>query len=160
MAYLLVGDHGKAEDLVQSTLERVHKSWRRIERKELPDAYARRVMINLAISNSRRRRFRETPLERAPDRGSGDAAHAVAELDEVWQALRRLPPRMRAVLVLRYFEDLSEGEAARILECGVGTIKSQSSRGLARMRELLAESDEPLSPGSHRPSAVLGRNNR
>jgi RNA polymerase sigma-70 factor (sigma-E family) len=159
-AFLLTGDHGRAEDLVQSTLERVHKHWNRVQRKELPDAYARRVMINLVISGSRRRRFRETSLEHVPEKLSPDAAHGIAERDEVWQALLRLPSRMRAVLVLRYFEDLSEAEAARVLGCGVGTVKSQSSRGLARMRDLLQapgseprselDSQQPISGGTNR----------
>ena len=136
-AYLLTGDHGRAEDLVQSTLERMHKNWSRIERKDVPDAYAIRVMTNLAISNSRRRRFREISMFQSPDVASPDVTGTVGDRDEIWQALRELPPKMRAVLVLRYLDDLSEQEVARILGCGLGTVKSQSSRGLARMRKLI-----------------------
>jgi RNA polymerase sigma-70 factor (sigma-E family) len=149
-AYLLTGDHGRAEDLVQSTLERMHKSWRRIERKDVPDAYAIRVMTNLAISNSRRLRFREISMFWDPDVATPDGTGAIGDRDEIWQALRDLPPRMRAVLVLRYLDDLSEQEVARILGCGVGTVKSQCSRGLARMRNLIpAPTDEPR-PGTDR----------
>jgi RNA polymerase sigma-70 factor (sigma-E family) len=153
-AYLLTGDHGRAEDLVQTTLEKMHRHWRRIERKDAPDAYARRVMTNLAISQSRRRRFRETPITHAPEIAAGDATDAVVVRDEVWRALLRLPPRMRAVLVLRFFEDLSEAEAARVLNCSEGTVKSQSSRGLARLRELM-EPAEPQGDPAPRPTPIV-----
>jgi RNA polymerase sigma-70 factor (sigma-E family) len=145
-AFLLTGDHGQAEDLVQATLERMHRHWRRVERKDSPDGYARKVMTNLAISNARRRRFREISLVVAAETPSRDATQPIAERDEVWQALRRLPSRMRAVLVLRYFEDLSEAEVARVLGCGIGTVKSQNSRGLERMRGLLDSGDPPSRP--------------
>lgn len=141
-AYLLTGDHGRAEDLVQSTLERMHKHWRRIERKDAPDAYALKVMTNLAISNSRRRRFREVPAVQAPEPVFADVTGGVDDRDEIWRALDGLPPKMRAVLVLRYLDDLTEAEAARVLGCSVGTIKSQSSRGLARLRQVIPESGE------------------
>jgi RNA polymerase sigma-70 factor (sigma-E family) len=161
-AYLLTGDHGRAEDLVQSALERVHRQWRRVERKHAPEAYTRRVMINLAISGSRRHRFRETSLANAPEPVSRDAAYGIAERDEVWQALLKLPPRMRAVLVLRHFEDLSEAEVARLLGCGLGTVKSQSSRGLDRLRELLgpgAQTDDaaPSTITSSNPTSSINR---
>ncbi len=147
-AFLITGDHGRAEDLVQSALEKVHTHWNRIQNKEAPEAYARRVMINLAISGSRRRRFRETSLEAAPDVQIQDGVQDLAERDELWKVLLQLPPRMRAVLVLRFFDDLSEAETARVLGCSLGSVKSQASRGLARMRELYAASgsvaDSPL----------------
>ena len=152
-AYLLTGDHGRAEDLVQTTLEKMHRHWRRIERKDAPDAYARRVMTNLAISQSRRRRFRETSIAFAPQiaaRDGANSADAVAVRDEVWRALLLLPPRMRAVLVLRFFEDLSEAEVARTLECSEGTVKSQTSRGLARLRELMRPDDPDDEPARAR----------
>ncbi len=156
-AYLMTGDHSRAEDLVQSALERVHRNWRRVATKHAPEAYTRRVMINLAISGSRRRRFRETSLAHAPEPVGRDSGQAVVERDEVWQALLTLPPRMRAVLVLRHYEDLSEAEVARVLGCGVGTVKSQSSRGLARLRELLGPDD--AAPA--RPTITLsGRTSR
>ncbi|MBO4271753.1 SigE family RNA polymerase sigma factor [Microbispora triticiradicis] len=121
-----------AEDMVQSALEKVYRHWPRI-RHDNPEAYARRVVVNGAISRARRRKVireitfaqpPETPVE-SPDLGLRDVL--VAEL-------RKLPARMRAVLVLRYWEDLSEAETAALLGCSVGTVKSQAARGLARVR--------------------------
>ncbi|WP_327043667.1 SigE family RNA polymerase sigma factor [Microbispora sp. NBC_01189] len=121
-----------AEDMVQSALEKVYRHWPRI-RHDNPEAYARRVVVNGAISKARRRRVireiafaqpPETPVE-SPDLGLREVL--VAEL-------RKLPARMRAVLVLRYWEDLSEAETAALLGCSVGTVKSQAARGLARVR--------------------------
>ncbi|WP_405088549.1 SigE family RNA polymerase sigma factor [Microbispora sp. NBC_01389] len=121
-----------AEDMVQSALEKVYRHWPRI-RHDNPEAYARRVVVNGAISRARRRRVireiafaqpPETPVE-SPDLGLREVL--VAEL-------RKLPARMRAVLVLRYWEDLSEAETAALLGCSVGTVKSQAARGLARVR--------------------------
>jgi len=125
---------------VQSTLERMHKNWRRIERKDAPDAYALRVMTNLAISNSRRRRFSEVSVVQAPESGLPDGTGGVDDRDEIWRALDGLPPKMRAVLVLRYLDDLAEVEVARILGCSVGTVKSQTSRGLVRLRQMVPDS--------------------
>ncbi|GAA4095302.1 SigE family RNA polymerase sigma factor [Nonomuraea soli] len=122
-----------AEDLVQHALEKVYKHWPRIW-QDNPEAYARRTVVNAAISRSRRRRLiQEITFSRPPDT-------AAAELDldlrdALIEELRRLPPRMRAVLVLRYWEDRSESDTAALLGCSVGTVKSQAARGLARMRE-------------------------
>ena len=135
-AYLVTGDHGRAEDLVQSSLERMHKNWRQVD---VPDAYALRVMMNLAISNGRRRRFLEIPVLRTPEVAAADSTSGIEVREQVWQALRHLPVRMRAVLVLRYLDDLSESETARILGCGAGTVKSQTSRGLARLRQVIPD---------------------
>jgi RNA polymerase sigma-70 factor (sigma-E family) len=140
-AYLLTGDHGRAEDLVQTTLEKMHRHWRRIATMESPEGYARRVMTNLAISGSRRKRFREVSMVHAPEVGAEDGSQSRAEREVMWQVLQQLPPRVRAVMVLRFFEDLSEADIARILECTPGTVKSQHSRGLAKLRALLAKND-------------------
>ena len=136
-AYLLTGDHGKAEDLVQTTLERTHRRWGRIQHRDSPERYARRVMINLTISTSRLKRFRERPLESAPEPRTADPCDRVAERDLLWSALQQLPAGMRAALVLRYYEDLSQEETASLLGCSVGTVKSQTSRGLASLRRVL-----------------------
>jgi RNA polymerase sigma-70 factor (sigma-E family) len=138
-AYLLTGDRGTAEDLVQSALEKAHRHWARIQRTDAPEVYVRRVMINTASSWRRRRRVREVPLlafdaDRDATTGGPDAYARFDNRQEVLAALRRLPPRTRAVLVLRYFEDLSEADTARVLGCSVGSVKSQASRGLARLR--------------------------
>jgi RNA polymerase sigma-70 factor (sigma-E family) len=138
-AYLLTGDRGDAEDLVQSALVRVHRNWQRIERRDAPVVYARRVLVNLNASVWRRRmRLREQPAAQVPERAGADATEAHALRDELWRACLRLPPRQRAVLVLRYFEDLSEAETALTLRISVGAVKSQTSRGLDRLRSILA----------------------
>ncbi|MGC5030922.1 SigE family RNA polymerase sigma factor [Micromonospora sp. DT229] len=133
-AYLLTGDRGVAEDLVQSALEKTHRRWGRILRKDAPGAYVRRAMINTAVSWRRRRRTIEVPLLDADTIATPDAYQHAENRHQLLGALRRLPPRMRAVLVLRYFEDLSEADIARLLDCSTGTVKSQASRGLARLR--------------------------
>jgi RNA polymerase sigma-70 factor (sigma-E family) len=140
IAYLLVGDHGYAEDLVQVALVRTHRNWHRIERRDAPEAYVRKVLVNLASSHWRRRwRHREHPAEQVPDRAVPDATEHADRRDELWSALQLLPPRMRAVLVLRYFEDLSEAQIAAALGCSTGSVKSQASRGLARLRASYGE---------------------
>ena len=141
-AYLLTGDHGEAEDLVQSTLVKVHRHWERIERRDAPGVFARRVMINLNSSIWRRRvRLREQPTDTLPDpsrRGTdGDQMAAYDLRDQLRRACLTLPPRQRAVLVLRYFEDMTEADAARTLGISVGAVKSQTSRGLERLRAVV-----------------------
>jgi RNA polymerase sigma-70 factor (sigma-E family) len=153
-AYLLTGDHGRAEDVVQTVLEKVHRHWDRIERRDAPEVYARRAIVNQVTSWGRRRRVREVALPATLDRPGPDAYAEHDARDAVWQALATLPPRMRAVLVLRYFEDLSETDVALTLDCSVGTVKSQASRGLTRLREQLAEHD--TTPATH-AAAATGR---
>ncbi|GAA3117303.1 SigE family RNA polymerase sigma factor [Streptosporangium carneum] len=131
-AYLLTGDHGRAEDLLQTALVRTHRRWNRIDDPEL---YTRRILVNLNVSWWRRRRFTEHLTDKIPETTAEDH-HAVYDTrDALWAAVLTLPPRMRAVLVLRYFEDLPEAEVARVLDCSLGTVKSQASRGLDRLRD-------------------------
>lgn len=130
-AYLLVGDRGHAEDLVQSTMERIQRYWWRVEH---PDTYARRILINQARSRWRRKGPTELPTGQVPEVAAADATSDWDQRDELWRMLLRLPPRMRAVLVLRYFEDLAEADIAAVLGCSKGTVKSQISRGLDRLR--------------------------
>ncbi|MBM2623308.1 SigE family RNA polymerase sigma factor [Actinoplanes sp. LDG1-06] len=134
LAYLLTGDRGYAEDLVQAALEKTHRKWARVSRMEAPVAYVRRAMVNTATSWRRRRRVSEVPLL-TNDGPITDPYGSVEHRQQVVAALRTLPPRMRAVLVLRYFGDLGETEIAETLGCSVGTVKSQASRGLERLRE-------------------------
>lgn len=142
-AYLLCGDPHEAHDLVQVTLMRVHRRWRSIERTDLPQAYARQVLVNLAASFWRRRlRAPLVALTALGDRGLPDPTVAFADRAELWEAVMALPPRTRAVLVLRYFEDLSEADTAAALQCSVGSVKSQASRGIARLRAVLTEQRE------------------
>lgn len=139
-AYLLCGgDQGAAEDLLQDVLERMYGKWKRI--KTSHEAYARAALANAAANRWRwrSRRPQEAPLEYAVDPETRGHEQRVVDQESVIEALALLPNRMRAVLVLRYFDDLTESETAAALGCGVGTVKSQTSRGLARMRELMGE---------------------
>jgi RNA polymerase sigma-70 factor (sigma-E family) len=129
-AYLLTGSPHRAEDLVQSCLLKAMARWRDIED---PMAYLRRVMVNQHTSLWRRLR-RELLSAQPPERTAGDPASGLADRATLLAALARLPKQMRAVLVLRYWEDLSEADTAKLLGCSVGTVKSQASRGLARLR--------------------------
>lgn len=140
-AYLLVHDWALAEDLLQTALARAWEAWRRIDGD--PEPYVRRILVNTYASSWRRRWRGELPTADFPETGAEVASPdgVVVERDRVWRALRQLPRRQRAVLVLRYFEDLSEAEVADTLGCSVGTVKSQASRALAKLRldETLAQ---------------------
>lgn len=131
-AFLLTGDAGHAEDLVQVALERLHRRWRRVDD---PDRYVRRIILNEAASRWRfRARRPETLIAEVPEPAQPDMTAQQDERERVWRALAQLPPRTQAVLVLRYYEDLSEAECAAVLDCSIGSVKSQASRGLARLR--------------------------
>lgn len=139
-AYLLcAGDRGAAEDLLQEVLERMYPKWKRIRGE--PEAYARAALANASANRWRRRsrRVRETPLTEATYTAVSGPEKQVIDRDEVVRALGGLPERMRAVLVLRFYDDLSEADTASAMGCSVGTVKSQTSRGLGRLRELLDE---------------------
>jgi RNA polymerase sigma-70 factor (sigma-E family) len=138
-ALLLSGnDRAAAEDLLQLALERAYRHWTRVCRSGEPERYVRRILVN--ASNDRWRRVvrhRERSLDQeVADLVSADHAVEVAERDFLMRALAQLPPRQRMVLVLRYFNDLPEAEIADVLGCSAGTVKSQVSRGLARLREM------------------------
>ena len=140
VAFLLTTDRQHAEDLLQSTLERTYQHWRRVAVAQAPDAYVQRIMINLANDRWRsRRHVVEEALDAAAPMGSeGDCGTGhVEQRDLLVRALRRLPAGMRAVLVLRYFGDMSEAETAAVMGCSVGTVKSQASRGLRKLREAI-----------------------
>jgi RNA polymerase sigma-70 factor (sigma-E family) len=140
-AYLIAGDAHHAEDLLQSALEKACRRWKRIGAMEHPEAYVRRIIVNLATDRWRGRRYvTELPLDEEVVAGSAepdpttmvDLRHGLAA------ALRRLPVAMRTVLVLRYWEGLPEAEVAAELGCSVGSVKSQASRGLVRLRGLVS----------------------
>jgi RNA polymerase sigma-70 factor (sigma-E family) len=131
-AYLLTHDHALAEDLLQATLTKAWFAWRRIDGS--PEAYVRRILFNTYASWWRRKWSGELPTEVLPERGTAAAADGVAGTHDLWTAMERLPRRMRAVVVLRYFEDLTEAETASLLGCSVGTVKSQTSKALAKLR--------------------------
>ena len=147
-AYLLTGDRGHAEDLLQSALAKAYRHWGRIRRAGNPEAYVRTVLLNEQRSWWRRRGSREVVVAEVPDGGGPDEPGAYAERDRLWRALAAMPPRTRAVLVLRYWEDLSEADTAEILGCSVGTVKSQASRGLRRLADVLAGDGAPTPGGS------------
>jgi RNA polymerase sigma-70 factor (sigma-E family) len=136
-AILLTGSREAGEDLVQQALERLVRHWSRIEGD--PEGYLRRTMARLAIDRWRwrSRRGELLGLDLAADPGSGDATATLDLRDALMRALATLPPRQRAVVVLRHWEQLSEAETAGVLGCSVGTVKSASSRGLAALRSVV-----------------------
>ncbi|HCB06824.1 MAG TPA: SigE family RNA polymerase sigma factor [Nocardioides sp.] len=127
-AYLLTGDHGRAEDLLQTALAKTWLAWARVE---TPEPYVRRAMVNTYASWWRRRWRDERPTGDLPDQAYVEES---ADQHDLWVALRRLPRGQRAVLVLRFYEDLTEVETAQVLGCSVGTVKSQSAKGIAKLR--------------------------
>lgn len=153
-ALLLSGhDRAAAEDLLQLTLERAYRHWGRVCRSGEPERYVRRILANAANDRWRRAvRRQERPLEQdGTALVSADHAAGVADRDFLMRALAQLPPRQRTVLVLRYFNDLPEAEIADVLGCTAGTVKSQVSRGLARLREMTEPSaGAPAGPGWRR----------
>lgn len=138
-AFLLTGDHHAAEDLVQTALARTYLAWSGIRDKAALDGYVRRVLVNEHTSWWRRawRRVEHT-TDKLPERPTQDPTGAVDERDEVWDLVQTLPPRQRAAVVLRFYEDLSEAETAAALNCSVGTVKSQTSRALRTLRTRIA----------------------
>lgn len=139
-AYLLTRDHALAEDLLQTALTKAWFRWDRLDGD--PEPYVRKVLVNTYASWWRRRWNGETPSEELPEPGHGSGRADARRPDpadpdgshDLWTALGRLPRRQRAVVVLRYFEDLTEAETARLLECSVGTVKSQAAKALAKLR--------------------------
>lgn len=141
-AYLLVGDWGLAEDLVQTALIKTYLAWRRLSDSSAAEPYARKILANTAIRWWRRRWRGERPTGQLPDRPmSDDDVETWIERNRVWQLMLTLPARQRAVLVLRYYEDLTEADTARLLNLSVGTIKSHTSRALASLRRRIDATD-------------------
>jgi len=141
-AYLLTGNRADAEDLVQAALAKTYQAWDRIEDRRALDGYVRKAMVNTHISWWRRRRVDEYPTDEIPDLAVADAAGDSDLQDALRRAIDRLPRRMRAAVVLRYYEDMTEAEVAVALGVSLGTVKSTVSRAVAKLRidaELLAE---------------------
>lgn len=138
VAYLLTGDRHAAEDLLQDVLEQVYVRWRRV--RTSPEAYARRALVNRAANRWRRRARRPESALGDLDPATPDATDDVGLREAVVAALRTVPPRQRAAVVLRYLEDLSVAETAAALDCSEGAVKSHTSRGLAKLRDALAGS--------------------
>ncbi|MDI2132964.1 SigE family RNA polymerase sigma factor [Yinghuangia seranimata] len=152
-AYLLCGDRAAAEDLAQGAFVALHRHWARVSAEGAPDAYVHRAVVNATIRHARKQR-KEGVVRGRPDDGPepdatldrpvDDAGFArVEQLDELRRALDELPPRMRAVLVLRFFGQLTEAETAHALDCAVGTVKSHTAQGLRRLRGLLGGTPQP-----------------
>jgi RNA polymerase sigma-70 factor (sigma-E family) len=154
-AFLLTGDAGRAEDLVQSSLLAL---WLRHGRVARPawENYVRRSVVNTSVSWWRRRSSSERPTDSPPETGMADPAGTVDERRRLIAALRLLPPRQRAAVVLRFYEDFSEAETARMLGCTIGNVKSLTSRGLDRLRLVLGAVDTPS--GRTGPQRLAGRN--
>lgn len=128
-AYLLTGDWGVAEDLLQEALAKAWFAWARVDE---PESYVRRVLVTTYTSWWRRKWRAEVPSASLPDSPVRD--RAAEEREELWRAVRALPPRQRAVIVLRFYEDLPVAEVAAVLGCGSGTVKSQTAKALAKLR--------------------------
>lgn len=157
-AYALTGDVGEAEDVVQSALESSWRRWSSI-RSDRPEMYVRTAVTRQVISRHRwrSRRPRERPagdaLPEAPAAIDGPEGHALRDL--LWREVQELPPRMRAVVVLRLWEDMSEAEVARVLDCSTGSVKSQLSRGTERLRQRTGLREAVgISPATPEPGAA------
>jgi RNA polymerase sigma-70 factor (sigma-E family) len=146
LGLLLTGDAGEAEELAQDALVRTFRRWALAGRPKDPPTYARKVLVNRHRSLLRRAVVEARQLVRLGGEAASGADHGEDAM-VVWAALRRLPPRQRTVVVLRYFEDLSEPQVARLLRLPLGTVKSLGRRGLARLRSLLAPSFHPTGGG-------------
>jgi RNA polymerase sigma-70 factor (sigma-E family) len=143
-AYLITGSRLAAEELVQDTLVRLYPKWHRVESADIPLAYVRRALTNGYVNQTRRPSRREFAFEDVPERvDEHDAVNQLADRDEIWSALRGLPNRQRAALVLRFFEDLTDAESADALGCRVGTVRSLVSRGLAALRDEMTQPSPP-----------------
>jgi RNA polymerase sigma-70 factor (sigma-E family) len=160
MAMLLTGySRVDAEDLLQTVLERAYRRWRRICRTGDPGPYVRRMLVNAAVDRWRLQRRRpelplapEGPLPAVAALSGPDMTAAVADQDLLWRALACLPSGQRAVLVLRYYEDLTEAQTAAVLGCTVGSVKTQTSRALSKLRGIVGTDD-----GEYPSAAPRGR---
>ena len=138
-ARLLTGEHALAEDLVQTALEKCFAAWPRLRAHEAADAYVRRTIVNTYLSWRRKRSWSEVPRDQFADAATADATELVSQRSILLAALAELPPRQRAAVVLRFYEDLSVQQTAGLLGCSTGTVKSQTSEALAKLRDLLGD---------------------
>lgn len=154
-ATLLAGDRAAGEDLLQTALTKTYLAWHRIADRGAVEAYVRRVMARTAISWWRRRWRGERPTESPPEIRVPDHADRAVTTHVVWQAIRTLPPRQRAVLVLRFHADLTEAQTAVTLGVTVGTVKSQTARALRRLRGELGDETNTMSGAAGETASVL-----
>ena len=143
LAYGLTGDRWLAEDVAQAALASAYAAWWRVRRADDPDAYVRRILINVSHRRFRRRRVAEQVHEPAdlPDAAVADPAEHIGERSALLTAVRELPTRQRAIVLLRYWDDLSDAQVAAVLGCSPGTVRSQASRALAKLRGSAALAD-------------------
>jgi RNA polymerase sigma-70 factor (sigma-E family) len=141
-AWVLSREEAAADDLVQATLVKLYLAWDRITDQQHVDAYARRALVNEHRSTWRRASRRFEVLSEAPPETAHQPAAYDGEREAVWRFVQGLPPRQRAVIVLRYYEDLSEAETADLLGISTGTVKSQASRALASLRNRVPVREE------------------
>jgi RNA polymerase sigma-70 factor (sigma-E family) len=145
-AYLLLGDRGLAEDLVQTALAKTYASWGKVRELDAARGYARTTLANTASSWFRKKSWRnEHPTERLQEQAYDDDPSV---RPAIMYALAQLPPRQRAVVVLRFYDDLSVADTAHALGCAEGTVKSQTSDALAALRRLLGEAVVPIDSGA------------
>ncbi|MDG4803064.1 SigE family RNA polymerase sigma factor [Micromonospora sp. WMMD980] len=153
-AYLLAGDWATAEDLLQTALTKTYLAWKRLGGIDAIEPYARRVLVNTSTSWWRRRWHGERPTEVLPERAGVDEIEHQLDRDALWRHLRALPARQRAVLVLRFYEDMSEAQTAALLEISPGTVKSQTSRALNTLRRRLGSEAALGLPAGSEPEAT------
>jgi RNA polymerase sigma-70 factor (sigma-E family) len=144
LAFLLAGDRGHAEDLVQTALMKTYRHWDRITERGEPSAYVRRALVTTHTSWRRRASHREQLTGRLPDIATAEPADRIDASEQLRRALSALPPRMRATVVLRYYEDLSELQTAQLMGCSESTVNTQAARGLARLRTALTTASVPV----------------
>jgi RNA polymerase sigma-70 factor (sigma-E family) len=133
-AYQLTHDWAQAEDLLQTAYAKAWRVWSRLSAEADPEPYLRKIMFNTYVTWWRRRWHGEEPTDSLPDQRHPDEYNRSHDRDQLWRALGRLPRRQRAIVVLRFFEDMTEAQVADVLDCSVGTVKSQISRALAKLR--------------------------
>ncbi len=139
LTYAISGDVGQAEDAVQSAMAKAYSSWPRVRSTRQPESYVRRMAVNELLAVRRRSWWRSERSGHVPDVGVASSAEQdVVDRADLWEGLMSLAPRQRAVLVLRYYEDLSEQQIAETLGCSRGTVKSQASNALAKLRRRYA----------------------
>lgn len=141
MAFMMCGDWHRADDLAQTAFISLHRHWRKVRDKGALDAYVRRTLTRAVIDESRRPWRRERFTDQVPDRpsGTGNVENTVTTRQTLVAGLRKVPPKQRAVLVLRYLEGLDVAGVAEVMKCSEGTVKSQSARGLTALREALGD---------------------
>jgi RNA polymerase sigma-70 factor (sigma-E family) len=150
-AYLICGDWYRADDLAQTAFVALHRRWRKVRDRAALDAYVRRTLVRAAIDESRRPWRREYPVDIPPESVAGGVTHdavgeAVANRSALVDGLQQVPPRQRAVLVLRFLEGQSVTDVASALKCSEGTVKSQTARGLETLRAALGDALDDLRP--------------